>query len=60
MNKEETLSFLQNCIDKVNLATAQDIQLYREMYDKDCATPMEFDLVSPTEQKGGEENHDVM
>lgn len=40
MNKEESLSFLQSCIDKVNLATAQDIQFYREMYDKDCAMPI--------------------
>lgn len=36
MNKEESLSFLQSCIDKVNLATEQDIQFYREMYDKNC------------------------
>ena len=37
MTKEESLSFLQSCIDKVNSATAQDIQFYREMYDKDCS-----------------------
>ena len=40
MTKEESLSFLQNCIDKVNLATTQDIQFYREMYDKDCVMPI--------------------
>ena len=51
-NKEESLSFLQSCIDKVNLATAQDIQFYREMYNKDCAMPMkssEFEFVFPTD-----------
>ena len=40
MNKEKSLSFLQSCIDKVNLATAQDIQFYREMYNKDCVMPI--------------------
>lgn len=40
MTKEESLSFLQSCIDKVNLATEQDIQFYRETYDKDCAIPI--------------------
>ena len=40
MNKEESLSFLQSCIDKVNLATAQDIQFYRETHNKDCAIPI--------------------
>ncbi len=52
MNKEESLSFLQSCIDKVNLATAQDIQFYREVYDKDCTMSMnasEFQFVFPTD-----------
>ena len=52
MNKEECLSFLQSCIDKVNLATAQDIQFYREVYDKDCTMSMnasEFQFVFPTD-----------
>lgn len=51
MNKEESLSFLQSCIDKVNLATAQDIQFYREVYDKDCTMSMNasgFEFVFPT------------
>lgn len=51
MNKEESLSFLQSCIDKVNLATAQDIQFYREVYNKDCTMSMnasEFEFVFPT------------
>lgn len=34
MNKEESLAFLQNCIEKVKRATTQDIQFYKEVYDK--------------------------
>lgn len=34
LNKEESLAFLQNCIEKVKRATAQDIQFYKEVYDK--------------------------
>jgi hypothetical protein len=52
MNKEKSLSFLQSCIDKVNVATAQDIQFYREIYNKDCTMPIEssdFEFVFPTE-----------
>ena len=40
MNKEESLSFLQSCIDKVNQVTEQDIQFYRKMYNKDCGMPI--------------------
>lgn len=36
MNKEESLAFLQNCIEKVKRATAQDIQFYKEVYDREC------------------------
>lgn len=35
MNKEESLAFLQNCIEKVKRATAQDIQFYKEVYDRE-------------------------
>ena len=52
MDKEESLSFLQSCIDKVNLATAQDIQFYREMYNKDCDMPiMEADKAESEEEE---------
>lgn len=30
LNKEESLAFLQNCIEKVKRATAQDIQFYKK------------------------------
>ena len=36
MNKEESLAFLQNCIEKLKRATAQDIQFYKEVYDREC------------------------
>lgn len=35
MNKEESLTFLQSCIEKVKKATEQDIQFYKEVYDKE-------------------------
>ena len=37
LNKEESLAFLQNCIEKVKRATAQDIQFYKEVYDREDA-----------------------
>lgn len=37
LNKEESLAFLQNCIEKVKIATAQDIQFYKEVYDREYA-----------------------
>ena len=37
MNKEESLAFLQNCIEKAKRATAQDIQFYKEVYDIEYA-----------------------
>ena len=39
MNKEESLSFLQSCIDKVNCATEQDINLFQKNYGLKCAIP---------------------
>lgn len=53
MNKEESLSFLQSCIDKVKQATTKDVQFYREIYNKDCAMPMkssEFEFIFPDEK----------
>ena len=35
MNKEESLAFLQSCIEKVKNATKQDIQFYKEVYEKE-------------------------
>ena len=35
MNKEESLNFLQSRIEKVKDASEQDIQFYKEVYDKE-------------------------
>lgn len=35
MNKEESLNFLQSRIEKVKNASEQDIQFYKEAYDKE-------------------------
>lgn len=35
MNKEESLAYLQDRIDKVKNATEKDIQFYKEVYDKE-------------------------
>ena len=34
MNKEESLAFLQSRIEKVKNATEQDVQFYKEVYDR--------------------------
>ena len=50
MIKEESLSFLQNCIEKVKNATEQDVQFYKEIYDKECnfvKNSSEFEFVIP-------------
>lgn len=36
MDKEENLKFLQKCMEKVNRASAKDIQFYKDVYKKDC------------------------
>ena len=35
MNKEKSLTFLQSQIEKVKNASEQDIQFYKEVYDKE-------------------------
>lgn len=50
MNKEESLTFLQSCMEKVKMASEQDIQFYREVYRLDCVSPTEnsnFEFVFP-------------
>ena len=36
MNKQESLTFLQSCIEKVKNATEQDIQFYKEVIVKNA------------------------
>ncbi len=50
MNKQESLTFLQSCIEKVKNATEQDIQFYKEVYSKECIPTektSEFEFVFP-------------
>lgn len=35
MDKQESLTFLENCIEKVKRATDQDIQFYKKIYDRE-------------------------
>ena len=51
MNKEESLAFLENCLEKVKKASAQDIDFFRKMYKLDCISSAEtsdFEFVFPT------------
>lgn len=34
MSKEESLAFLQNCMEKLNTASEQDIQFFKDVYQK--------------------------
>ena len=54
MNKEKSLTFLQSCIEKVKKATEQDIQFYKEVYDKEYVLSnknSEFEFVFPADNK---------
>lgn len=54
MNKEKSLTFLQSCIEKVKKATEQDIQFYKEVYDKEYVLSnknSEFEFVFPANDK---------
>ena len=51
MNKEESLAFLQSCMEKINTASEQDIQFFKDVYQKDCVLLMsssDFKFVFPT------------
>lgn len=57
MNKEESLAFLQKCIEKVKNATEQDIQFYKDVYNRECVPvekASEFEFVFPTNDIGCE------
>lgn len=36
MNKQDSLKFLQNCIDRITNASEEDIEIFRMKYDKHC------------------------
>lgn len=51
MKKEESLSFLQSCIDKIALATEEDIKRYQEIYEEECSIPLvsdDFEFLYPS------------
>lgn len=55
MNKEESLTFLQSCMEKVKNASAKDIQFYKELYRLNCAlTPevSDFEIIFPANDAG--------
>ncbi len=55
MNKEESLTFLQSCMEKVKNASAKDIQFYKELYKLNCTlTPgvSDFEIIFPTNDSG--------
>lgn len=53
MNKEDSIAFLQKCIAKVENATPEDIQFYREVFDANCTVKnkeSKFEIVLPTDE----------
>lgn len=49
MNRQESLDFLQSCIDRVNSATEKECEQYRQMYEIETSRlldPSEFELIS--------------
>lgn len=50
MDRKESLKFLQECIDKIDSATPQDIQFYRKMYEVHCDSQRnnsDFEFIPP-------------
>ena len=59
MSKNDSLNFLQSCIDRIANASEEDIEMFRMKYDMHCMEPMissEFEFISPgdisQDQKG--------
>lgn len=54
MNKNDSLSFLQACIDRIANATEEDIEMFKMKYDIHCVeklTSSEFEFISPADLK---------
>ncbi len=50
MDKNESLAFLQSCIDMVNTASDEDVRVFQEIYAKTCGVPLissECEFVPP-------------
>ena len=42
MDKNESLAFLQSCIDSINVATLDEIALLQKAYEINCVAPIVF------------------
>lgn len=52
MNKRESIAFLQSCIDRINVATDEEIAMLQESYALNCSEFMEsleFQFIPPTD-----------
>ena len=50
MSKNDSLNFLQSCIDMIANAPEEDIEMFRIKYNMHCMEPMissEFEFISP-------------
>lgn len=50
MNKEESLAFLQKCIDHVNMASDEEVAFLQEAYMAKCTSSIEdslFEIIPP-------------
>lgn len=52
MDKKESLAFLQSCIDSVNVATCEEIELFQKIYELNCTkliTSSNFEFIPPVD-----------
>lgn len=50
MNKEESLAFLQNCIDNINVVSDEEVAFLQEVYMAKCTSSIEeslFEVIPP-------------
>lgn len=50
MNKQDSLAFLQSCLDKLNDITEEDIRIFQNKYEEECETQLvhsEFQFIPP-------------
>ena len=58
MTREDSLAFLEKCLNEVKNASEEEIEKLRKVYEKNCSTMLasdEFEFVTPT----GVDNKDV-
>lgn len=52
MNKKDSLKFLQSCIDMIESASEEDVQMFQKKYERHCIEPKtfpEFELIPPVD-----------